>query len=271
MQNIQNKSRELEVAIRAALEAGKILERHLETEIIKGVKDDKSISVIADGESEEIIKKIISEAFPVHSILGEETGMTKKGEDHVWHIDPIDGTRNFAHGIPFFAVSIALLYKGDLQVGVVYNPASDSLFYAEKGKGSYLNDKKIFVSKDGREHSMITINRSKNAMDEKLFRELMHDLPTSGAVASVRDFGCTALDVSYLAQGALEAVISLGLHTYDFAASVLIAQEAGAKITTLDGSSWKFPENKFIVSNGVFHDLLVEEVKKQKIKLKMIQ
>src|SRR3989344_2252492 len=97
------KSKELKVALEAALEAGKILERHLETDIIKSMKHDKSISVLADGESEEMIKKIIFEAFPEHSILGEETGMTGQESDYVWHVDPLDGTRNFAHGGPFFS------------------------------------------------------------------------------------------------------------------------------------------------------------------------
>lgn len=269
MQGNFSKSKELEVAIKAAREAGKILEKHLEADIIKSVKHDKSISVAADAESEEVIKKILSKAFPEHSILGEETGMTGNESKYVWHVDPVDGTRNFAHGIPLFSVSIALLYEENLQIGVVYNPASRSLFYAEKGKGAYLNNKKIFMSKDGPERSMITCNRGRNAIDEKIFRELLHDLPM-GIVASVRDFGCTSLDISYVAQGALEAVISLGLNTYDFAAGVLIAQEAGAKITALDGSPWKFPDNHFVISNGVFHDLLVEEVKKQRVKLGMI-
>lgn len=263
---MENKSKELEVAIKAALEAGKILEKHLETDISKGIKDDKSISVIADRESEDLIKKIILSAFPYHSIVGEETGMTGNTDNYVWHIDPVDGTRNFAHGIPLFAISVALIFKQDLRVGVVYNPATHSLFYAEKNKGSYLNDKKIFVSKDGVKHSMITVSRGKKENDEKLFRELLHDLPM-GTVASVRDFGCTALDLSYVAQGALEADIQLGLNTYDFAAGALLVKEAGGKITTLDGGEWNFPDNHFIASNGIFHDLLVEAVKRQKIKL----
>jgi|SRR3989344_3988958 len=263
---MKDKSPELQIAIKAALEAGKVLERHLETEIIKGVKDDKSITVVADGEAEDVIKKIILDAYPTHSILGEETGMTQNGYEYVWYIDPVDGTRNFAHGIPFFAVCIALLHKDNLQLGVVYNPATRSLFYGESGKGAYLDDKRIFVSKDDVLRSMITVSRGKNADDEKLFRELLHDLPM-GTVASVRDLGCTALDLTYVAQGALEANINLGLHSYDFAASVLIVQEAGGKITTLDGGEWKFPDNHFIASNGVFHDVLVEEVKKQKAKL----
>ncbi len=265
---MEHKSKELKIAIKAALQAGKVLEKHLKTDIFKGIKDDKSISVVADSESEEVIKKIISSAFPKHSILGEETGMTGSGSDYVWHIDPVDGTRNFAHGIPFFAISVALIYKNDLQVGVVYNPATLSLFYAERNKGAYLNDKRIFVSKDGIERSMITASRGKGKSDEKLFRELMYDLPM-GVVASVRDFGCVALDLSFVAQGAMEANINLGLRSYDFAAGILIVKEAGGKITKLDGSPWSFPENYFIASNGVFHDLLVEEVKKQKAKLNM--
>lgn len=260
------KSKELKVALEAALEAGKILERHLETDIIKSMKHDKSISVLADGESEEMIKKIIFEAFPEHSILGEETGMTGQESDYVWHVDPLDGTRNFAHGVPFFCVAIALEYKGELRVGVVYNPATRSLFYAEKNKGTYLNDKRIFVSKDGEVHSMITVSRGKKPSDEKLFRELMHDLPIHNSV-SIRDFGCAALDLAYVAQGALEADVQLGLNSYDFAAGALLVLEAGGKVTALDGSPWKFPDNHFIASNGIFHDVLVAEVKKQKEKL----
>src|SRR3989344_7152080 len=137
MQGNFSKSKELEVAIKAALEAGKILEKYFETEILKNVKEDKSIVTIADGESEEVIKKIILDAFPTHSILGEETGMTGKESDYVWYVDPVDGTRNFANAIPFFAVSIALSYKQNLILGVVYNPSTRSFFYAEKGGGAY--------------------------------------------------------------------------------------------------------------------------------------
>src|SRR3989344_2353110 len=202
------KSKELKVALEAALEAGKILERHLETDIIKSMKHDKSISVLADGESEEMIKKIIFEAFPEHSILGEETGMTGQESDYVWHVDPLDGTRNFAHGVPFFCVAIALEYKGELRVGVVYNPATRSLFYAEKNKGTYLNDKRIFVSKDGEVHSMITVSRGKKPSDEKLFRELMHDLPIHNSV-SIGDLGWEDIDFE------LDLMVSDAVQNFD--------------------------------------------------------
>ena len=166
--------------------------------------------------------------------------------------------------------SIALFSKDSLFLGVVYNPATRSLFYAQAGKGAYLNNKRIFVSKDDAKHSMLTASRGKNDIDEKLFRELLHDLPKT-IVPSVRDLGCVALDLSYVACGGFEADIQLGLKAYDFAAGALLVQEAGGQITTLDGSPWKFPDNHFIASNGVFHDLLVEEVQKQKEKLGITQ
>ena len=263
---MDNKSPELEIAIRAALEAGKILEKYFEKEIIRETKDDGSVITKADTESEAVIKKIILDAFPKHSIIGEETGLTKNGEHYTWYIDPLDGTRNFSQGIPFFAVSIALVYQKEVIVGVVYNSLLDALFYAEKGKGAYWNDKKISVSKADVKHCIVTVASGRTLPDLKMRRNLMRDLPEQ-VVSAVRDFACTALDLSYVARGNTEADIKFGLKTYDFAAGILLVQEAGGKVTTLDGKPWKLEENSYIASNGVFHDVLVDEVKKQKIKL----
>jgi myo-inositol-1(or 4)-monophosphatase len=262
---MENKSKELEVAIRAALEAGKILEKYFETEILKEYKEDTTIVTKADKEAEEIIKKIICESFPEHSILGEETGHTDNHSEFTWHIDPLDGTRNFANCIPFFGVSIALVNNNELIVGVVYNPITNSLFYAEKNKGAFLNDKKILVSKDDGSHSMVTVDPGKKEEDKQLRRELYKTLPAR--FRSIRDLGSTAVHLAYVARGALEVNIQLGLQTYDFAAGALLVLEAGGKITNHDGSPWFFPDNKFIASNGVFHEELVDEIKKQKSKL----
>ncbi|OGI63512.1 hypothetical protein A2818_02640 [Candidatus Nomurabacteria bacterium RIFCSPHIGHO2_01_FULL_40_12] len=266
---MENKSPELEIAIKAALEAGRILEKYFETEILKEFKEDKSIVTLADKESEDVIKKIIWEAFPEHSIMGEETGHTKNNGVHTWQIDPIDGTRNFANGLPLFALSIALEYENNIIVGVVYNPATRSLFYAEKDKGAYLNGKKINVSTDDSSRAILVSGKGRSIEDRKLSRLLMHNLPEQFTGLTVRDLGCCALDLAFLARGGVEVSIELGLHSYDFAAGVLLVQEAGGKITKLDGGVWKFPHNYFIASNGVFHDTLVEEVRKQKEKLNM--
>ena len=268
---MKNKSKELKVAIKAAKEAGKILEKYFETEILKEYKEDKTIVTLADKESEEVIKEIIFKAFPDHSILGEETGMNGKNgqkSEYVWHIDPVDGTRNFSNGIPLFAISIALIYKDNIIVGVVYNPATRSLFYAESGKGAFLNEQRIFVSKDNNKHAIITVCSSQRDSDKKLDKELLYVSPKN-IVRTVRNLGCAALELAYVSRGGLEANIQLGLNTYDFSAGVLLVQEAGGKITTMEGKEWKFPQNYFIVSNGIFHDLIVEEVKKQKEKLNL--
>ncbi len=264
---MENKSHELEIAIQAAQEAGKILEKYFETEILKEFKEDKSVVTLADRESEEIIKKIISEAFPTHSIFGEETGQTKNVGEHTWYIDPIDGTRNFANGIPFFAISIALEFEGDIVVGVVYNPVTKSLFYAEKGKGSYLNDKKINVSKDNLENAILVSGKGRNTKDRELARLIVHNLPEKFSGLTTRDIGSCALDLAMLARGGFEVSVELGLSGYDFGAGILLVLEAGGMITGLDGGSWKFPEKYFVASNGIFHDKIVEEIKNQKIKL----
>src|SRR3989344_677975 len=263
---MENKSKELEVAIKAALEAGKILEKHQETEIERGVKEDKSMVTLADRESEEVIKKIISENFPLHSIIGEETDAVKNGSPFIWYVDPVDGSRNFAHKIPFFSVSVALLHGEDILVGVVYNPATNSLFYASKGKGAYFNGKKIHVSKSDRDKCIVTIAAGRKS-SQLLRRNLLHDLPDN-LVSSVRDFGCTALDLAHVARGSTEADIKIGFKIYDAASGILLVTEAGGIVTGIDGNKWGLSdEGSFIASNGVFHDVLVEEVKKQKDKL----
>ena len=265
MQDNSGKSKELEVAIKAALEAGKVLEKYFETEVLKEFKEDKSIVTLADREAEDVIKKIIFSSFPEHSILGEETGMTKKLSDYTWHIDPLDGTTNFSNGIPIFATSLALEHKGVVIIGVIYNPTTDNLFYAEKGKGAYFNNKKISVSKDDQNHCIVTAASGKQKNDKDLKRNLFHYLPEK--IRSVRELGSTALELAYVARGGTEANIQIGLSTYDFAAGALLVLEAGGIITKLDGSEWKFPDNYFIASNGIFHELLVEEIKNQKEKL----
>ena len=265
---MKDKSPELKVAIEAALSAGKILEKYFEKDILKELKEDTSIVTIADKESEQVIKKIISTNFPTHSILGEETGLTQNGGDFTWHIDPVDGTRNFSNGIPIFCVSIALEKNGGLFLGVIYNPITRSLFFAEKGKGAYLNENKISVSKDDIHHSIVTVSPGTGDGAKELLLELYYNLPK--VVRSVRNLACTAMELAYIARGGLEANIQLGLNTYDFAAGVLLVQEAGGMVTDLDGGKWNFPENRFIVSNGLFHNRLVEELRRQKEKLGII-
>jgi myo-inositol-1(or 4)-monophosphatase len=267
---MENKSPELEVAIKAALEAGEVLLRHQDGDIDRGIKEDKSMVTLADVESEEIIKKIITESFAEHSFFGEETEVVKKSGPYAWYVDPVDGSRNFAHKIPFFAISISLLKDKDIILGVVYNPATNSLFYAEKGKGAYLNDKLVHVSKADTKKCIVTVSSGRKEEYLKLKRNLLHDLPDN-IVSSVRDFACTSLDLAHVASGRTEADIKFGFKVYDAAAGILLVREAGGTVTNIEGKEWCFEDDgSFIASNGLFHDTLIEEVKRQKERLNIL-
>ncbi|MFT5360167.1 MAG: myo-inositol-1(or 4)-monophosphatase [Candidatus Paceibacteria bacterium] len=258
---MENKSLELNTAILAAKEAGKMLKDYFDGEFSdQEIKDDSTIVTVADKKAEEIIKGIILDSFPNHSILGEEEGLVENSSEYVWHVDPVDGTRNFANGIPLYCVSIALEKDSEIIVGVVYNPSTDRMFYAEKGFGTWLNDKKVSVSGQDHTQGMFTIGSGRKEEDLTLKIELLRNGKTF--VRSVRDFGCTALELAYLASGGTEAFILLGLNTYDFAAGVFLVEEAGGRITNLDGSKWYFPDNYFLASNGVFHEDLLENINK---------
>lgn len=260
---MREKSKELEVAIHAALEAGKILEKYFETGIEREKKDQDASKVVesvtkVDRESEALIKKILSDNFPTHSIMGEETGLTDNQSEYIWYVDPVDGTTNYAHGLPLFGVSIALAHNNNLLTGVIYNPKTKELLYAEKGKGAYLNDRPIHVSKDDEKVGMMTTGTGRDKKD----MEFTTDFTTTirSKVRYVRILGCTIMELSYVARGSMEADIITGLSPHDFAAGALLVLEAGGKVTKHDGSPWQFPDNYFIASNGVFHDLLVEEI-----------
>src|SRR3989344_5879890 len=141
-----------------------------------------------------------------------------------------------------------------------------SLFFAEKGKGAFLNGKKIHVSKADRDKCIVAVAVGRNS-SQLLRRNLLHDLPEN-VVSSVRDFGCTALDLALVARGSIEADIKIGFKIYDAASGILLVTEAGGKVTGLNGGAWQLSdEGSFIASNGIFHDVLVKEVKEEKEKL----
>jgi len=264
---MENKSKELEVAIEAALEAGKVLKKYFDTKLFREFKEDASVVTVADKESEEVVKKIISGYFPDHSILGEETGHTQNTSDFTWHIDPLDGTTNFSNGLPIFAVSIALEKGQELVVGVIHNPITHNLFYAEKGKGAFFNNEKVLVSSDDESKGTVTIASSRDKEIKKLVRNLLCSLPDK--IKNERYLGSAALELAYVARGGTEAIFNIGTQTYDFAAGALLVLEAGGKITKLDGTAWEFPDNHFLASNGIVHNTLVEEIQIQIKKLNM--
>ncbi len=248
----------LTVATTAAKKGGAIISRYFETSIAREVKDDKSFVTVADKEAETAIIAEIKKQFPEHSILSEESGAETKSSPFEWIIDPLDGTANFVNGIPLFAVSIAVLKDGVPVAGVIYQPVGNSLYSAERGQGTKWNGKKVSVSDGTTEHAVITFSPGKKA--KKQLNELFGN--AEDFVKSKRYLGCAALDLAYVARGGTEGVFFLGLNKWDYAAGVLLVEEAGGAITDFAGKPWVFgASDYFIASNGIVHPALLKLAK----------
>lgn len=247
-----NLSKDLEIAIRAAKEAGEIVDKYFEETFEASFKEDGSIVTKADKEAEDRIIEIIKSEFPEDGFHGEETGISSESAERVWFVDPIDGTTNFANGLPIFAVSIALQSSGQIIVSVIYNPVTNSLYYAENGKGAFYNEKKIKVSDNPSQAAILTTGNSREDEDKTKEREIRNTV--NDHIKIYRRLGCASMELAYVARGSTEGFISLGLKPYDYAAGVLIVKEAGGKITDFSGNDWEFENGHFVATNGVIHD-----------------
>ncbi|MEX2008422.1 MAG: inositol monophosphatase family protein [Candidatus Spechtbacterales bacterium] len=249
------------IAIEAAKAGGVVAEHYFETALVKREKDDTSIVTRADEESERAIIEVLKKHTPDFSIAGEEGGEVVGSQPYRWHVDPIDGTSNFANSIPLFAVSVGLEKDGELIAGVVYNPVIPSLFYAEKGQGAFWNDGiPLHVSSQRASEGMVTYGRSRKPEDREPSEVLRAEL--SRSAKSARVFGCCALELAYVARGGTEGFVCLGLSTWDYAAGVLLVQEAGGRVSDLSGNPWEFGNGYFLASNGVVHNDIVAITKK---------
>lgn len=199
-----------------------------------------------------IIEKI-KVRYPTHSILGEESGNQELNGDFTWIIDPIDGTVNYAHHIPLFSCSIALLYKNELQLGAIYNPASNELFHAMKDHGAYLNEDKIFVStNEDFKRSLLVTGFSYQATQSPYTFPLFEKIVSQNI--PIRRLGSAALDLAYVACGRFDGFWEEGLKPWDIAAGYLIVKEAGGKITDFNNVEGTIFQKSTWVSNGKIHD-----------------
>ena len=229
----------LNIAIKAARAAGAIINRaSLDIERLQvTAKSHNDFVTEVDQAAEQAIIDTILEAYPGHGILAEESGRSQgaKHSEYVWIIDPLDGTTNFIHGFPVYAVSIALAYRGQVQQAVVYDPTRNDLFYASKGKGAYLNDRRIRVSKRTRMlESLIGTGFLFRKGDNfqrymKMFEEVMVQC------AGLRRPGAASLDLCYVAAGYLDGFFETGLSPWDVAAGSLMITEAGGLVGNFTG------------------------------------
>lgn len=261
---MHNHSSELTfVAIQAALNAGDLLRRGFGTAFAIESKPGKQNLVTEyDKASEERIISAIFQHFPDHAILAEESGEIQKGKTPVtWIIDPLDGTVNFARNIPVFSISIAAAIEHKVICGVVYQPMTQELFIAEKGKGAYLNGKQLFVSKiDAFDNALLSTgfpyNVDRNPLNcvEKFAQMQVKGVP-------IRRLGSAAIDLSYVAAGRYDAYWEVGLHAWDMAAGKLLVEEAGGTVTHWDGSPHPvFGYETVLATNGLLHKSMIEHL-----------
>ncbi len=253
-----NLSKEKSTALLAAKSASKVILHYYGKKSAVKQKPNKSLVATADIESNKAIIRIIKNFFPRHSILSEETGFEDKKSEWKWVIDPIDGTHNFLHKIPVFGTSIALEYKNDVVLGVIHFPVLCLTAIAEKGKGAFLNGKRINVSnKKELDHSFVLFDFSYASRKETIsFLEKL-----SYKIIDVRNFGSAIYNLLLVACGKGDGYVILSTNEWDVAAGLLIVEEAGGRITDLQGKPWNPHQNKYIVSNGKIHSKLLKYVK----------
>ncbi len=230
----------LNIAVKAARRAGSIINRAAldRTQLEIRAKHANDFVTQVDRSAESAIIDIIRQAYPDHAILGEESGALEgKKAEYRWIIDPLDGTTNFIHGFPQYCVSIALQHRGVIEHGVVYDPSKNELFTASRGRGAFLDDRRMRVTKCANlKDALVGTGFPFKEMSrlDLYFRQLREVMQTS---SGVRRAGAAALDLAYVAAGRLDAFWELGLAPWDMAAGALLIQEAGGMVGDLKGDT----------------------------------
>jgi myo-inositol-1(or 4)-monophosphatase len=250
--------------IGAARKASRSLRRDFgEVENLQvSLKGPANFVTAADRRAEEILRTELLKARPGYGFVGEEGG-AHAGTDktNTWIVDPLDGTTNFLHGIPHFAISIALQRDGKIVAGLVYNPINDEFFTAEHGKGAFLNDRRIRVAARKRLGDAVVccalphLGRGDLALFRKEFTAVQDK------VAGLRRFGAAALDLAYIAAGRFDVYWERGLAPWDFAAGVILVREAGGFVTDLENNERTMEAGDIIAGNDILHRAVLELVR----------
>lgn len=246
------------VAIDTCLKAGELLKKSLGKVNKIRYKGEINLVTEVDHKSEDLIVTQLSLVFPTHSILSEEREKIERGSSYKWIVDPLDGTTNFAHAFPIFCVTVALEYEGEVILGVIFNPNLEELFVAEKKKGAYLNNKKISVSQTTELSKSLLATGFPYDIRTNKNNNLNHFSNFAVRAQAVRRAGSAALDLAYLACGRFDGFWEFQLAPWDSAAGVLLAQEAGGKVTDYKGNSIDIYKGEVLASNGKIHKEMLE-------------
>ena len=267
----------LKIAIEAVKEAGKIQEEKFGENFKIEHKGEINLVTEVDYQCEKVIIDIIKRDYPEHEILTEEAGsvkglppshspLTKGGQmegKYKWIIDPLDGTTNYAHSYPCFCASIGLEIDGEIVAGAVYNPMLDELFTSVKGKGAYLNEKRIGVSKIADINKSLLATGFPYDIRDSKENNLNHFCNFAVRAQAIRRPGSAVLDLCYLAAGRFDGFWELKLYPWDMAASSLIVKEAGGMITDFKGGEFSIYKGEMLATNGLIHKEMIEILSRQ--------
>ncbi len=255
----------LQIAKKLAYDAGKMALKFQEKGFSVSTKSSPvDLVTEADKACEALILKTIRAHFPDHSILSEETAALDQGGDYKWIVDPIDGTTNFAHGLPLYAISIAIVYKGKPIIGVVEIPALKESFWAQEGRGAYIGNKEIHVSKTAKLQQGVFATGFPYAREGERYKKNMALFDAFyQAGQGVRRFGSAAIDLCFTAAGRFDGFWEYSLKPWDVAAGKIIMEEAGGMVTNMDGSLFNPKLENILASNGLLHSEMLRVIKEK--------
>jgi myo-inositol-1(or 4)-monophosphatase len=250
------------IAVRAARQAGNLIVRAIDQIDTLKIKEKSANDYVTevDLRAEQEIVKTIKRAYPQHGILAEESGETE-GKEYEWIIDPLDGTTNFLHGIPQYAISIGIKHRGKMEHAVVYNPVSEEMFTASRGDGARLNDRRIRVANRTNLNGALLGTGIPFREDQDLELYLKTLKALLPGTAGVRRPGSAALDLAYVAAGRFDGFWEFGLNTWDMAAGVLLVQEAGGIVTDMQGGDAYFETGNVVAGNLKVHAEMAKRIK----------
>ncbi|MDI6697411.1 MAG: inositol monophosphatase family protein [Candidatus Saccharicenans sp.] len=242
----------------AAQEAGRYLLQGLGQKKEVDFKGQVDLVTSFDRRSEEMIFRRLSQAFPDHSFLAEEEIRRDRASDYCWLVDPLDGTTNYAHGLPVFCVSIALSFKKEVVLGVVYDPAREEIFTAVRGQGAYLNGQPVRVSETAELGRSLLATGFPYDVRSSNDNNLDHFSNFAVRAQAIRRLGSAALDLCYVACGRFDGYWEKKLKPWDLAAGSLLVEEAGGRVSNLEGGDFNVFSPHIVASNGHIHQSMLE-------------
>ncbi len=247
-----------------AREAGRIQLSKLKSALtIERKVHDTNLVTEVDRAIDQLMVSELARKFPGHAVVSEEGELISSDADDVWYVDPLDGTTNYAHAYPIFAVSIALRRRREIVLGVVYHPTQDELFSGERGAGAFLNGKRLHVSQTAAlDHALVSTGFPYDRVTNPQQNNLAQFARVTRRAQGVRRGGSAALDLAYVAAGRLDGHWERGLQPWDVAAGSLLVEEAGGRLSNLQNEPWSWTGAWIVATNGLIHEELLEVIRK---------